>query len=740
MKKTFIAILLSAVTLTAPAQLITYQQFQKQLINHPQQDTFYVNYINYFLSQDNITNIISPLHADSLAFLALTVAKKLNYIRGIVRSTMNVAAIKFYLGETQQSFNWAQQADSMVIKNGYTDMKANIFMLMGTIESDINPSESLNYFLKADSIAENLQNKFLLALCQRHLGFIYVYRLANYPKAIDWLHKAIENAQQANNITFLKTAWGYMGYAYSQVGDHETALTYYIKAQQAADSLGFVDGNLENNIGEDYRLSGKYPQAIAAYWKALAIEKNPGNTAIFKSNLADVYVKINDLSNAFSYAFAALPFFQKYNVVDGVAWAENILARAYLKKDMIDSALFYSSHGLQAAQQSNTLEYLRDNTQTLSDAYAQKKDFGNAYHYYLQYIIYRDSMNNAEIRNKAGLMQYQFHKEKTDAQIAALNVEKKNQHNMLMIVLGVLGLIVIGSILLLRNIRQKQKANSQLQKTLVDLKSTQAQLIQSEKMASLGELTAGIAHEIQNPLNFVNNFSEVNKEMLEELKAERVKSNTERDEALQDELINDVIENSEKINHHGQRAAAIVKGMLQHSRASSGKKEPTDINALCNEYLRLSYHGMRAKDKDFNCEMKTDFDNSIGKINIAPQDIGRVILNLINNAFYAVNEKKKQSSNSYQPTAKIITRRISDTVEIRVIDNGNGIPEKIKDKIFQPFFTTKPTGSGTGLGLSLSYDIVKAHGGEINVNTEENEALPDDTVGWGTEFIIQLPL
>ena len=310
--------------------------------------------------------------------------------------------------------------------------------------------------------------------------------------------------------------------------------------------------------------------------------------------------------------------------------------------------------------------------------------------------------------------------------------------------------------LLYRNNRNRKKANElllhknveiELQKknveqTLTELRSAQAQLIQSEKMASLGELTAGIAHEIQNPLNFVNNFSEINIELIDELKSEKSKVKSERDEQLEEELLNDIAENEKKINHHGKRADAIVKGMLQHSRSSTGQKEPTDINALADEYLRLSYHGLRAKDNAFNATLKTDFDQRIGNINIIPQDIGRVVLNLINNAFYAVDEKKKtphplKGGEEYQPLVTVTTRRLSSPlgdggkIEISVADNGNGIPQKIIDKIFQPFFTTKPTGQGTGLGLSLAYDIIKAHGGEIKVETKEGE---------GSEFTIQLPL
>jgi signal transduction histidine kinase len=246
-------------------------------------------------------------------------------------------------------------------------------------------------------------------------------------------------------------------------------------------------------------------------------------------------------------------------------------------------------------------------------------------------------------------------------------------------------------------------------------------------MASLGELTAGIAHEIQNPLNFVNNFSEVNKELLGEMNEEIQKGNYDEVKII----AKDITDNEEKINHHGKRADAIVKGMLQHSRSSSAAKEYTDINILTDEYIRLCYHGLRAKDKSFNAIIKTDFDNSIGNISIISQDIGRVILNLLTNAFYAVNEKKQQQSNGYDPTVSISTKKMNEKVEIKVIDNGNGISATVKDKIFQPFFTTKPTGQGTGLGLSLSYDIIKAHGGEIKMETKGGE---------GTEFKIVLPI
>ena len=281
------------------------------------------------------------------------------------------------------------------------------------------------------------------------------------------------------------------------------------------------------------------------------------------------------------------------------------------------------------------------------------------------------------------------------------------------------------------NERLQQKVDEQtteLRQSLEHLKATQAQLIHSEKMASLGELTAGIAHEIQNPLNFVNNFSEVSNELIDEMNEELDKGDIEEAKAIS----KDIKQNLEKITHHGKRADGIVKGMLQHSRTGTGEKESTNINKLTDEYFRLAYHGLRAKDKSFNATLETNFDETIGKIDVVRQDIGRVILNLFTNAFYAVDEKKSISElKDYKPTVAVTTEKSKNKVVITVRDNGNGIPKKALDKIFQPFFTTKPTGQGTGLGLSMSYDIIKAHKGELTVNTEK---------GKFTEFKISLPI
>jgi two-component system, NtrC family, sensor kinase len=303
------------------------------------------------------------------------------------------------------------------------------------------------------------------------------------------------------------------------------------------------------------------------------------------------------------------------------------------------------------------------------------------------------------------------------------------------------GLVLAGAsgMLLVRNNRQKHKVNVQLhqqkkeiQHTLNELKSTQAQLVHREKMASLGELTAGIAHEIQNPLNFVNNFSQVSEELLEELKDGPIKRLPAKDRTEADELISDISTNLEKIFHHGKRADSIVKGMLQHSRSSPGQRELTDINSLADEFLRLSFHGFRATDKSFNATIKTDYDPDIQKVEVNPSDLGRVFLNLFSNAFYSLSEKQKQAGPDYDPQVCVSTRRLAEGIEIHIRDNGRGIPKQDINRIFQPFFTTKPTGKGTGLGLSLSYDIItKLHNGQLRVETVEDSFA---------EFIIVLPV
>ena len=468
------------------------------------------------------------------------------------------------------------------------------------------------------------------------------------------------------------------------------------------------------------------------------------------SVMGDIYRQRRNDSLVLTYYHRSLQYAIAESNFSVVAYVYESLANYYYTKNNADSMLLYAKKNIAVIKSLGAVTSfvtrdinLGKGYQDMAMAYSLKKytDSSNAY---LQLALnVKDSITAIKLKRLAA-----FQRLTLNEQVRLQNEEKERvaaetrRKTYLLIAGIVVALIII--LLIYRNNRQKQKANLLLKDekhkveiALSELKSTQQQLIQSEKMASLGELTAGIAHEIQNPLNFVNNFSEVSNELIDEMNIELNKGDIEEAKAIS----SDIKQNLEKINHHGKRAEAIVKGMLQHSQKGTGKKEATNINALVDEYLRLSYHGFRSKEKEFNAEIKTDFDKSIDKINIVPQDIGRVLLNLFNNAFYAVNEKKKTADENYKPFVSVQTKKINNAVEIIATDNGNGIPSNIKEKIFQPFFTTKPTGQGTGLGLSLSYDIVKAHGGKITVESKESDGLSAEALNkTGITFIIQLPI
>jgi len=443
--------------------------------------------------------------------------------------------------------------------------------------------------------------------------------------------------------------------------------------------------------------------------------------------MGDIFYRQGDSDSAYYYFHQSLNFSKQLNDISQELTAQYGLANWHLNEMNKDSSLFYATVFLNGIKklQGNPLKDINISSgyQLLYQAYRLQNERDSTLKYLELAFTTRDSLSQEKIANLTQYQNISFGEQLRLEELEKGKLLTQNRIRFYSLFAGLIFILIV-ALILYRNARQKQKANTILMTTLHELKATQSQLIQSEKMASLGELTAGIAHEIQNPLNFVNNFSEVNTELLEELLSERTKEKDERDETVESDLLQDIRENELKINLHGKRADAIVKSMLQHSRTSSAEKELTDINALCDEYLRLSYHGMRARDKSFNADFKTDFDESLPKIKVIPQDIGRVVLNIFNNAFQAIQDVEN-------PTVSVSTKLLDNRIEIRITDNGPGIPENIRDKIFQPFFTTKPTGQGTGLGLSLSYDIVKAHGGSIGVKSHE---------GKGSVFTIQLPL
>jgi signal transduction histidine kinase len=410
------------------------------------------------------------------------------------------------------------------------------------------------------------------------------------------------------------------------------------------------------------------------------------------------------------------------------------MASAFSKTGQTDSAIFYAKAALSEDLHSPIPQPLVivEASALLASIYKADKNIDSAFKYQNLLLAAKDSVSNREKVNQLHNIAFDEQMRQQEIEVAKVQYENKIKLYALLVALTVFSII---GILLWRNNKQKQKANELLHQqkqkiegTLSELKSTQTHLIQHEKMASLGELTAGIAHEIQNPLNFVNNFSEANKELLEELEL----ANEKGDRAEVNIIAADLKANQEKIHHHGRRADSIVKGMLQHAKSTTGRREPTDLNALVEQYLRLAYHGYRTKDQSFQADISTHYDPLLTTVELVPQEVGRVLLNLFNNAFYAASKKKEQLNGTFEPTVTVSTKKAGSNILITVKDNGTGMPPKIAEKVFQPFFTTKPTGEGTGLGLSLSYDIVtKGHGGKLSVRSTE---------GVGSEFVVTLPV
>ena len=640
-------------------------------------------------------------------------------------------------------------ATVLLAKNDTTLM--NSYSSLAGYYDDVNLDSSVHYSEKSIAIARQLQLRFDEVIMNARSSWPLM-KMGNYPRVLKLLNaslvfldnpaseKYIYEVAKGETTRSIRLYWlSYVHEAFSGLynftGNYEKAIVSanaVIRIEESLNRKGTL-ADTYSNIGESYFKLNKLDSALFASQKAVAFfEAITG-----RKYLANVYIQIGDIykqtgdnNRAIENYNTAIQTGILYNNSIQIGEAHLRLASLFQLLQKFDSSLYHGKEALAifklaGKEKSTALAY-----RTIADCYDSMGKPDSSFVYLKSSAVLNDKIEKAE---KKKIQEFQVAGFEETLKFQELEKEKIQTQNKIR-TLGMLGGLVVLSIIgfiLYRNNRQKQKANKVLETTLTNLKSAQSQLIQSEKMASLGELTAGIAHEIQNPLNFVNNFSEVSNELIAEMKDELAKGNYND----ANDIANDVQQNLEKINHHGKRAADIVKGMLQHSRSSSGVKEPTDINALCDEYLRLSFHGLRAKDKSFNATMKTDFDESIGNINIIPQDIGRVVLNLLNNAFYAVSEKQKLSIPGYEPTIEIKTTQNPSTgggrgAEISVSDNGNGIPQKVLDKIFQPFFTTKPTGQGTGLGLSLSYDIVKAHGGEIKVETSTT----------GSQFAILLPI
>jgi signal transduction histidine kinase len=602
--------------------------------------------------------------------------------------------------------------------------KVNTLLGLAGYYAESHADTGVIYAQQALDLAQKLDFESGILYAEGTLAFTLMLA-GNYPLGLDHAFKTLYLAKKSNPIA---RGWAYstVSYVYYYLGEYKTCLSYTREAMKIVQPFEIAFGWRDLAL-VFHKLNE--PDSAMLYAKK-AYEQLKNGIGNISSVLGDAYAGKGDYDSALllyrNGVTVALRDYIQPELIDNY----NNIAAVYKATNNLDSASWYSEKVLAEKIEKSYPFGLLKATNMLADIYESQYKPDSALKYLRIALNFKDSLFSREktmaVQNRA------LKEQEKQKEVEAAKLQLQNRLKMYALLGGLFSVLAIAG-LLFRNNRQKQRANTKIEKAYTELKSTQTQLIQSEKMASLGELTAGIAHEIQNPLNFVNNFSEVNDELLKELKTEAEKGNLEEVKTI----ANDIAFNSEKINHHGKRADSIVKGMLQHSRTSSGKKEPTDVNALADEYLRLTYHGLRAKDKSFNAIIKTDFDESIGKIDVVPQEIGRVILNLINNAFYAVDEKKKRQPD-FEPIVIVKTRSVKSPpgggdlgAEIKVSDNGIGIPQQILDKIFQPFFTTKPTGQGTGLGLSLSYDIINAHGGEIKVETKEGE---------GSKFIVLLPV
>jgi len=654
------------------------------------------------------------------------------------------------------AFAHAQQTLPDSIVNAYKNARDDSARYVTTMQAylyfeEINRDSALYYADRVVSLSKKNNKPLLTARSLASKGY-QLTGMGRYAEALDCLIHAFGIAQDKRNasnswfinrqstpektrLLMVALIHHMFGILMERTQNTDQMIFHFKEARRIAKS---IDNPMrvmlaDMNLGNDYIDLKKIDSALIFESEAQALNiktQEKKYTGYIMSVLGDIALKKADKATAKQYYHEGVRAAIEQKNISSLTRNYLKLTNVYLNENDGDSSLYFAKKTLETfktlgptmSQQLNIgVAY-----QNLYQSYKLRKQQDSAFKYAGLAIAAKDSIFRIRVASLAQFQNASFQEQLRFQDFQKERLASQTRVKTYSLLAGA-GVFLVIALILYRNNRQKHKANQVLENTLTDLRSTQTQLIQSEKMASLGELTAGIAHEIQNPLNFVNNFSEVNTELIEEMQQE-----IERGDLAEVKAIAvDIYENEQKINMHGKRADSIVKGMLQHSQSASGAKEPTSINALADEYLRLSYHGLRAKDKSFNAELVTNFDEKLPKVNVIPQDMGRVLLNLFNNAFYAVNQKQKITGPGYRPEVSVTTSSETGHVTIKVKDNGTGIPDAIKEKIMQPFYTTKPTGEGTGLGLSLTYDmVVKGHGGSIQVNSKEGE---------GSEFIISIP-
>lgn len=682
---------------------------------------------------------------------------------GVANCYVVSARLNNYYGNIKQSVKDNYDALRFFEKAGYKLGMYNVHTGLGIMyEEQKNWKEALNSYLEAKKAAEAVPPKEVLSAAYNNLGNVY-RELGNIEESHRSFQEALKLSEQAGDRKGIASAQGNLGTIYSLMGNKTQALNSFDEARKRFEDIGSKESASISYFesGNVYFDMKNYNEAKQSLEKALQLSKQTGYKEIISKSyrlLSQVDTAQRNYESAFTNYNSYIAYRDSLSNADAAKQlSEQRLQYEFSKKEdsmRMQQALIaeqLEKQMLLSKQQQQELKL----KQASLEITQREKDLQM-----LRFLQTKTELQLTNEQNEKKLALANQEKALQEAELEKQTLHSKQKEQELLLkdrklavqkaqrniwLAGAIALLIV-SFIIFRNYRQKQKANQLLQqqnieledqrdkirKAMAELQQTQIQLIQKEKMASLGELTAGIAHEIQNPLNFVNNFSEVNVDIGSELKDELNKLSLTNEQRLNlHSLTDELLQNHEKIAHHGRRAEAIVRNMLQHSRKTSGSKEPTDINALVDDCIDLSYHGFRNKHMAFETRIDTDFDNTLSQVQIIPQDISRVLVNLLNNAFYSVNERKKQLNGSFQPAVLVSTRNHRNYVTITVKDNGTGMSEKVTAKAFQPFFTTKPSGEGTGLGLSLSYDLVtKGHGGEMKVESKEGE---------GAKFIIQLP-
>jgi two-component system, NtrC family, sensor kinase len=597
----------------------------------------------------------------------------------------------------------------------------------GFIRADSN----MYYAQQGLDLADKQNDLYGKCAVQRSIFWAYNSQ-GNYPKALEIAFSNLKIAEQLryHRLSSMALAHQIIGLANREMEDYGNAMIHLRQSILLQKESGEILEDYFSSYSSLAAIFLKSNQLDSALWYAKIGYGLSPNSGLTSALVGNVYEAMGRKQQAREYYAIGIQAAKGRNNIYLQARLYNNLANFFYKTGGLDSSIYYAGVSLQLCQKYHYGEFALDASKILMRSFEIHNQPDSALKYVKVMLAAKDSIFSQARIQQTLLLDIEDKQRRQDIESAK---EKYQNQLRLYGLIGLIGVFIIIAAVLYRNNIQRKKTNrllntqkQELESTLIELRSAQKQLIQSEKMASLGELTAGIAHEIQNPLNFVNNFSEVNKELIDEASAanEAGRVNEVKD------LLSGMRENENKISRHGRKADAIVKSMLQHSRETRGQKELTDINFLADEYLKLSYHEWRAKEKAFNATIRTEFDTDIDKLNLVRQDIGRVLLNLYNNAFFAVTEKKKTQPQGYEPNISVRTRKFGNKIQISVNDNGIGISSKILDKIFQPFFTTKPAGQGAGLGLSLSYDIIKAVNGELKVETKE---------GQYTEFIVEIP-